>query len=374
MKKFLYFAFILMLILPAFSFCADEADPFASLDNNESTVGNNVTPADIFAGDTTTAETSQNTQNNQSGIKNAMSDNPQTGILQEQPAGGVQAQQITSTPVPVSKNESMFQSNELNIQQQTKTKQETEKDIADLFKEGKKYYDIEDYEGASEIWSRIVTNYPSAKNLFSIRYSLANAYEYSKQYDNAIVQYQKVLAEKPKAEVAIESGYRLAGCYTKLEKYPFAIEIYKDMILKNPSKNETIRAYFGLANVYMKQEKMKRVEIIYRNIMNYFPNSPWEIQARFQLASLYAQTNRFKSAIKEYKLIKYKFKDTEWAPRAAMHIGDTYKLAGDYKNAKDAYSRVMYEYYNNEMYSQQAEESIKQLKNQKEIETNFYGY
>lgn len=345
MKRILYFAFILMIVLPVYIYCQDDPEAFSNNGNEQTVADGTVNVGDIFAGD--------------------------TGIQQEQKSSGVTASEPTATTAPVSKNEAMFQSNEINIEQKAKTKQEIDNDVQDLYKEGKKYYDIEDYDGAAEIWSRIITNYPTAKNLFKIRYSLANAFEYSKQYEKAIEQYQKVLAEKPKADVAIESGYRLAGCYAKLDKYQYAIEIYKDMITRDPSKAEVIRAYFSLAQIYMKQEKYKRVEIVYRNIVKYFPNTAAEIQSRFQLAQFYAQTNRFKSSVKEYKLIKYKFKDTEWAPLAAIHIGDTYKLAGDYKAAKDAYNRVIYEYYKYENYTMQAEERIKGLKNARQIAEKF---
>lgn len=361
MKRILYFTFILMLVLPIFVFGVDEPDAFSN--GNEQTVDDgSVNVSDIFAGDEQTAGGDE--------YKDAMTDSSKTDI--EQQDGGATAKQTEATPTPIPQSEAMFQSNDFNLEQQAKTKQEIDRDVQDLYKEGKKYYDIEDYEGAAEIWGRILINYPTAKNLFNIRYSLANAYEYSRQYDKAIEQYQKVLAENPKAEVAVESGYRLAGCYSKLEKYPFAVEIYKDMITRNPSKAEVIRAYFSLAQIYMKQEKFKRVEIIYKNIIKFFPNSASEIQGRFQLAQLYAQTNRYKSSVKEYKLIKFKFKNTEWAPLAAIHIGDTYKMSGDYKNAKEAYNRVIYEYFKYETYTLQAEERLKSLKHHKEISAKFY--
>jgi len=277
----------------------------------------------------------------------------------------------TPTPTSVIEKESMFKE-PISIEEKEKTKEQIEKDVQDLFKEGKKYYDIEDYEGAADIWARIIQNYPTSKQLYDIRYALANAYEYSRNYDKAIVEYQKVLAEKPNFSLSQEATYRLAGCYEKLEKWPYAIEIYKEIIRKNKGKDDAIRAYFRLAMIYMKKEDFKKTETIYKNVMRYYPGTLWEIQARFQLASTYAQTHRYKSAIKEYKLIKYKFKDTEWAPIAAMHIGDTYKLSGDYKNAKEAYSRVIYEYFSNEKYVQQAEERIKALQNIKEIEKRVY--
>jgi tetratricopeptide (TPR) repeat protein len=365
MKRILYFVFILLLILPAYLFCKDDPEAFPT--GNEQTVpDNSVNVNDILAPEDN-APAAQPGAQGQGGDNylNAMSDSSKTGIEQEQK--GVTAKQVVASPTPIAKNEAMFQSNEINIEQKSKTRQEIDKDVQDLYKEGKKYYDIEDYDGAAAIWYRIILNYPTAKNLYNIRYSLANAYEYSRAYQQAIEQYQKVLAENPKSDAGIESGYRLAGCYSKLGKYPYAIEIYKDMIGRDPSKAEVIRAYFSLGAIYMKQEKFKRVEIIYRNIIKYFPNTASEIQGRFQLAQLYSQTNRYKSSVKEYKLIKYKYKNTEWAPLAAIHIGDTYKLAGDYKNAKEAYNQVIYEFYKYEAYTRQAEERINSLKYAREI-------
>ncbi|HDQ25908.1 MAG TPA: tetratricopeptide repeat protein [bacterium] len=274
---------------------------------------------------------------------------------------------------PVSDKELMFMDEGMQLEQKQRTREQIEADVRDLYEEGMKYYRIEDYEGAIEIWSRIIQNFPTAKNLYDIRYSLANAYEFARKYDKAIQEYQKVLAEKPKHELAVEAAYRLAGCYARIEKWNFAHEIYRDIIARAPDDKSSIRAYFNIAVIYLRQEKFKRAERIYRNIIRHFPNTGSEIQARFQLASMLAQTNRYKSSINEYKLIKFKYKDTEWAPRAAMGIGDTYRLSGDLKNAKDAYSRVIYEFFREERYVQMAEERINSLKYHREIESKVYG-
>ncbi len=285
----------------------------------------------------------------------------------------VPAQKSQPEKTTITSQRQVETSPEIVPEQKQMTKEEIERDIQILLKKKKKYFDSEDYEGAIEIWDRIIQNYPTAKTFLEVRYYLGCAYEYTGNLPKAIEQYQKFLAENPKHELYAETSYKLAGCYSKLEKYPYSMEIYRDLIRKSPGKKETIRAYFNLAQIYMKQEKYKKVINIYRNIMKYYPNTQWEIQARFQLASLFAQIGRYKNSINEYKIIKHKFKDTDWAPMAAMHIGDTYKLAGDYKEAKDAYSRVVYEYYNKEIYVQQAEERIRSLKQHKELETKLYG-
>src|ERR1035437_3247563 len=168
MKRLLYFAFIFMLILPVYIFCQDEAEPFSN-DNEQTVADNSVNVSDIFAGDEPVSSTAQASQG-QGGDNylNAMSDSSKTGIEQKQSASGITAKEVQGTPTPIAKSEAMFQSNEINIADQAKTKQQIDKDVQDLFKEGKKYYDIEDYEGAAEIWFRIITNYPTAKNSFSI--------------------------------------------------------------------------------------------------------------------------------------------------------------------------------------------------------------
>ncbi len=292
--------------------------------------------------------------------------------VQQSGAEGAKAATLEQPKAPVSESENMFRNEEVILAEKNKTREEIERDVEALYREGKKYYDIEDYAGAIDIWERTIQNYPTSKKLYDIRYSLANAYEFSRRYDNAIDQYQKVLGEKPKAEIALEAHYRLAGCYAKLEKWPYAMEIYRDIIQRGRDRKESLRAYFNMAQIYIRQDKLKRGINIYRNIIKYFPNTQSEIEARFQLASTYAQTSRFKSSVKEYRLIMAKYKDTDYAPRAAMHIGDTFKLAGDYKSAKDAYSAVIYRFYKDERYVLQAEERIRSLKYHKEIENKFY--
>jgi len=353
--KFLYISAIIILISVSSALAQEDIDPFAWNDSQTINAGELGEPT----GDSATDDL----------LLPAMGDasKREEGIEQKGQKEGVEAKILQETPTPPSKQEEMLKA-PMTVEEKAKTKEEIEKDIAALYKEGKKYYDIEDYEGAIQIWERIIQNYPTARNIYDIRYSLANAYEFNRQYDKAIGQYQKVLAEKPKYALATEAAYRLAGCYGKLGKWQYAIEIYRDMVRRGPGDKETLRAYFNMATIYFRQEKYKRAINIYKNVIKYYPSTPWEIQARFQLASTYGQINSYKSAIKEYKIIKYKFKDTEWAPRAAMHIGDVYKLSGDYKRAKEAYSRVIYEYYRHERYVQQAEERIKNLKYQRQLE------
>jgi len=297
-----------------------------------------------------------------------------TGEIQQgQAEAGVEARRPDAPEVPVSESEMMFQDADVQMEKKEMTREQIRKDIEALYAEGKKYYEQQEYEGAAEIWERILANYPSARDIYEIRYSLANAYEFSRRYDKAIVQYQRVLAERPKAEFAKEASYRLGGCYERIEKWPFAMEIYKDLVRKGPGEKDSIRAYFNIALLYMKQRSFKRAETIYKNIIRYFPNTSDEIQARFNLASLYAQTHRYRNAVREYQLIQHKFRDSDWAPIAAMHIGDTYKLSGDVKMAREAYTRVLYDYYNRETYVKQAEKQIRSLQYHRQLEQKVYG-
>jgi len=398
LSKFLLFTLIISVFTMANAFSQSEPDPFA-VDNNRvsaSDLLDEMEDPEALPAEDTNAANGANTQQAESAaddeaslddilneegpdattpdVQGAMTEGTE-GMTQQQTGEGITAEtpeEVTGTAV--SESEQMFKSEEAVLKDKEMTKEQIQKDVELLYAEGKKYYDVENYEGAAEIWGRIITNYPTASGLFTIRYSIANAYEFSHQYDKAIQQYQRVLAEKPKEEIAVEAAYRLGGCYAKLEKWQYAMEVYKDIIRKQGMSNaRSSRAYFNMALVYMKQGKFKRAETIYRNIIRYYPNTASEIQGRFNLASLLSQTHRYKNAINEYKLINYKFKDTDWAPMAAMHIGDTYKLSGDIKSAKDAYSRILYEYYNKEIYVNQAEQRIEALKHHKEIEQKVYG-
>jgi TolA-binding protein len=410
-NKMLYFSAVIILFFYVNVFSQSEPDPFA-VDNNRVSASDllsqmddpNATPkptaavtpgaapasqadtnaqldslmsdnGDILAPDTPVLnEAMSATPVPSSDIKAAMSESSQ-GATQEQASSGITAvsEQPTETPTPA-ESEEMYKSPEVVIKEKEMTREQMQKDVKDLFAEGKKYYDVEDYEGAAEIWERILVNYPTATGLYNIRYSIANAYEFTRQYDRAIMNYQKVLAEKPKDEISIESAYRLAGCYVKLEKWPYAMEIYKDIVRKQGRSSEKgLRAYFNMAMLYLKKENFKRAETIYKNIIAYYPNTSSEIQARFALASMYAQNHKYKSAVNEYKILKSKYKDTEWAPMAALHIGDTYKLSGDIRTAKEEYSKVIYEYYNRETYVRQAEDRIEGLKNYRAIENKVYG-
>ncbi|MFP4465698.1 MAG: tetratricopeptide repeat protein [Candidatus Goldiibacteriota bacterium] len=293
-------------------------------------------------------------------------------VTQEAEAEGIQARKPDAPEAPVSEDEMMFRDADTQAEKKEMTREQIQKDVEALFEEGKKYYEQQEYEGAAEIWERILVNYPTAQGLYEIRYALANAYEFSRQYDKAITQYQRVLAERPKADFAKEAAYRLGGCYERVGEWRFATEVYKDLVRKGPREKDSIRGYFNIAMLYLKQRNFKRAETIYKNIIKYFPGTSDEIQARLNLASLYAQSHRYRNAVREYKLIQHKFPDTDWAPIAAMHIGDTYKLSGNLKKAREAYTRVLYDYYNRDAYVAQAEEQIRSLKHHRELEYKVY--
>src|SRR6056297_1907857 len=183
----LYIFLSITLFLPLNSVAANEPDPFAWEDNNVDQSADSL----LMPGLTDASREDEETEANKEGVS---------------------AKVKEPTPTPPPESEKMFKE-PVSIEEEAKTRKEINEDIRALFKEGKKYYDIQDYEGAIQIWERIMKNYPTARNIYDIRYALANAYEYNRQYDMAIRQYQKVLAEKPKHELSIEASYRLAGCY-----------------------------------------------------------------------------------------------------------------------------------------------------------------
>ncbi|MEI7640674.1 MAG: tetratricopeptide repeat protein [bacterium] len=286
------------------------------------------------------------------------------GMTALMPVDKAQLEQADATPTP-SKDQDMFKSGAEVIEQKIKTQAQLEKEVTDLFAEGKKYYVVDDYEGAIEIWDRIIQNYPTSTQAYNIKYSLATASELAKKYDKAIYNFQRVIAEKPKSDISIEARYRLAECYRRIEKWNEAVDVYRDIVNKNVDDVDSIRAYFNLAGLYATKMDFEKAQNIFKNIIKYYPNTDSERQGRFQLAALFAQTHNYRSAIKEYKIIENKYADTEWAPMAAMHIGDTYKLSGDLKNARIAYEKVTFNYYKYSNYVLQAEERINGLKNLK---------
>lgn len=363
--KIVCFISALLLVFSLFAYCADDQDPFAFSGSNNQVAAPGENPN---AG--TGEPPLQDTPGETGQMMPAAAMANQEGVEQTMSGTGIQGTSaLPETNTPESKNEEMFK--DVSIEQKQMTREQIQKDVDALFKEGKKYYDNEDYEGAAQIWERIIENYPTAPNLYSVRYALGAAYEYSGEYEKAIDQYQKVVGEKPDSDTATEASYRLAECHAKLEHWAIALDIYREIVRKSPDKKTSIRAYFNIAMIYEKSGKYKRVANVYNNIINYYPNTEWEIQARFQLASTYAQTNRYKSAINEYKIIKSKFRDTEWAPRAALHIGDVYKLGGNYAKAKDAYDRVISDYYRYPQYCQQAEACIENLKSARAIAEKY---
>lgn len=113
---------------------------------------------------------------------------------------------------------------------------------ADLMRQGKKAFDMGNFQKSFDIYQRLLGRNQSSSSAVEARFMMGESLFKMKRYNQAIMQYQKIVSNHPSNPKAAPSLLRQARSFEKLSDMETVKMIYKRLIQSYPSSPEATQA------------------------------------------------------------------------------------------------------------------------------------
>ena len=119
---------------------------------------------------------------------------------------------------------------------------EIEKKLAEL-----SFYKMRDYEKAIFYYDRLLTQYPSGKDLFDLQYGLSESFFKLKKYSQGLLEVEKILKQSSLPPGNRQKALQLKGSLLMaLGEYGKAIDFFKFQVERFPEKAKIFRRYLAV--------------------------------------------------------------------------------------------------------------------------------
>ena len=175
------------------------------------------------------------------------------------------------------------------------------------------------YLKASELFQRIVVNFPGSNLVDDAQFYIAEAKFRSKEYTEAIFEYQRLIDDYPSSPFAETSHYQIALCYAVQSNHTFldqtdtkkAISELQRFIEDYPASKLTPEAQkvsmklrgklaekeIDIAENYMNWGHPESARIYYQRVLDLYSDTPWAEHARLGLALVKVQKGEVEAAL-----------------------------------------------------------------------------
>ena len=179
---------------------------------------------------------------------------------------------------------------------------------------------------------------------------LAGKHLQEKDYQGAVEVYQRVVDSKPETPEARQAQLSIAKLYIeKMDQPQQGIQIYQDLIAATPDSDEAAEAHWGLGLHAFKSEDYQSAQQFFDTIVNKFPTSERSYNAQLMLAKSYEELNEYRKAVEIYGNVANRHPEGKRATQALVNKA---RIQGerlrDETAAKQTYQSIVKRYGNME--------------------------
>lgn len=116
---------------------------------------------------------------------------------------------------------------------------QTQKDIEELYPEGRARFLKGDYNGAIEVFQVLASKYPKHSLTANAFFWIGEAYYKMQQYNKAVTEYKKVPILFPKSAKAPEALLKIANAYSRLRMGNEAMTYLRILLKKYPQSSSS---------------------------------------------------------------------------------------------------------------------------------------
>jgi TolA-binding protein len=227
-------------------------------------------------------------------------------------------------------------------------------------------YETSDYDGAAEIFLRVMQEHPSVA-LNESTYAWAGQRFFDQEnWDAAGATFEALLKAFPEYANPERVRLMIAECAEKAGKAEAALGLYQAVVDEAPRSAAAIESKFRMAKLHEAGDGLEQAKALYEEVAKTNMGEA-AARARFRLGELCEAAEEYEAAAKNYMYIEILLLHEELSPEALLRAGLCYEKAGSTEQALRAYQDVLEGYPDSEQ-AGRAKERLAQAEANQEAE------
>ncbi len=199
------------------------------------------------------------------------------------------------------------------------------------------YSEQGDNDKASDMYQRLITQFPSSPRLAEAYLGKANCDYALRQYPAAIESYQKLIDTFAKdaapSEITEKAYYGLAWTYLKAGKIDQAIQSFQGIVDKSTSKIARGSALTQIGDAYQEINQLDKAVEIYDQILREYPDSVYADYAQYRQGITLLKANKIEAATLSFQSLQANFPKSKYLNEAKYYIGLAYFKKEEWEQA-----------------------------------------
>ncbi|MCC6399022.1 MAG: tetratricopeptide repeat protein [Bacteroidetes bacterium] len=153
--------------------------------------------------------------------------------------------------------------------------------------------------------------------------------------------FSRIVSQHPKSTYADDSRLRVGDCHTSLREHAKAVASYREVLKLGKPADNLDYARYQLGGALIRNGQPTQGIKEYETLLARTPDSPYADDARYAIGWVYFQQKNYPRAMKEFRETLRLYPKSELVPRVLCSLGDAHYNSGDYPGAIAAYEKVL---------------------------------
>lgn len=206
------------------------------------------------------------------------------------------------------------------------------------------YYRSEALKNSTDIYSRIIKDYPSSTRREEALYGLGWSNFRLKDFDKSSKIFDQMVKEFPKSKYGVEVLSRQGDGYYLIKNYSQAADAYRKAFKLSPQSDEGQYSAYQLTHALYRMGKYEQSITSLLDFVRTYPKSPFAPNALYLIGWIRFQQGKYAESIDNFQFLISAYPQSSQTPRAYYAIADAYYNAGNYEEAIAGYKKLVETY------------------------------
>ncbi len=204
-------------------------------------------------------------------------------------------------------------------------------------------YETKDYASATDLFFRLVTEFPDAGlNEKTYLWTAKELFD-AKKYDESATVLQALLQAMPGYASPNRVQFKIAECRELAGKTEEALGLYQSIVEGAPKSTEAVESYYRMGALYETMNQPDKAFEMYQQAAN-TNTGDTAARARFRIGEIQQGKGEFEAAARSYMRVAILFLHEELSPESLWRAGQCYEQANALEQAKKAYIEAVEEF------------------------------